>query len=43
VLEPSGLHVLAATLAAGVGLVVAASATSRPLLRKVTTGPARDD
>ena len=43
VLEPSGLTVLAATLAGGVGLVVAASATSRPLLRRVTTGPARDD
>jgi hypothetical protein len=43
VLEPSGLAVLAATLAGGVGLVVAASAASRPLLRSVTTGPARED
>jgi hypothetical protein len=42
VLEPSGLTVLAATLAGGVGLVVAASAASRPLLRSVTTGPVRE-
>jgi hypothetical protein len=43
VLEPSGLAVLAATLAGGVGLVVAASAASRPLLRRVTAGAPRDD
>jgi hypothetical protein len=42
VLEPSGLAVLAAALGGGVGLVVAASAASRPLLRAVTTGDARD-
>lgn len=43
VLDPSGLAVLAATLAGGVGLVAAASAASRPLLRRVTTGAPRDD
>jgi hypothetical protein len=43
VLEPSGLAVLAATLAGGVGLVVAASAASRPLLRRVTTGTPHED
>jgi hypothetical protein len=42
VLEPSGLTVLAAALAVGVGLVVAASAASRPLLRTVTTGADRE-
>ena len=43
VLEPSGLAVLGATLAGGVGLVVAASSASRPLLRRVTTGAGRED
>jgi hypothetical protein len=42
VLEPSGLAVLGATLAAGVGAVAAASAASRPLLRRVTTDGARE-
>jgi hypothetical protein len=42
VLEPSGLAVLAATIAGGVGLVVAASAASRPLLRGVTTEAGRE-
>jgi FtsX-like permease family protein len=43
VLEPSGLAVLAAALAGGVGLVMAASAASRPLLRTVTAGAVRED
>ncbi|TQM35541.1 FtsX-like permease family protein [Pseudonocardia cypriaca] len=43
VLEPSGLAVLAATIAGGIGLVVAASAASRPLLRSVTTEAGRED
>lgn len=43
VLDPSGLAVLAATLAGGVGLVVAASALTRPLLRTVTADGARED
>ncbi|GAA5123119.1 hypothetical protein [Pseudonocardia adelaidensis] len=36
-LDPNGLAVLAAALAGGVGLVVAASTVTRPLLRTVTT------
>ncbi|WP_214368881.1 FtsX-like permease family protein [Pseudonocardia sp. H11422] len=43
VFSPSGLAVLGGVLAAGVALVVAASAASRPLLRSVTTGPGRED
>jgi hypothetical protein len=43
VLEPAGLVVLATALAAGTALVVGASAASRPLLRAVTTGAARED
>jgi hypothetical protein len=43
VLEPSGLAVLAAMLAGGVGTVAAASAASRPLLRRVTIDGARED
>jgi hypothetical protein len=43
VLEPSGLAVLAATITGGVGLVMAASAASRPLLRSVTTEAGRED
>lgn len=41
-LEPGGLLLLGAVLTAGVALVIAASAASRPLLRSVTTGPDRD-
>lgn len=43
VLDTSGLGVLAATLAGGVGLVLAASALTRPLLRTVTADGARED
>jgi hypothetical protein len=43
VLEPSGLAVLAAALAGGIGLVVAASAVFRPLLRTATAGAGRED
>jgi hypothetical protein len=42
-LEPSGLVVLGSTLVAGVALVAGASSASRPLLRSVTTAPARED
>lgn len=42
-LEPSGLVLLGVTLAAGVALVLAASAASRPLLRSVATTPHRED
>jgi hypothetical protein len=42
-LEPAGLVLLAVALAVGTGLVVAASAASRPLLRAVTTSAARED
>jgi hypothetical protein len=43
VLEPSALLLLGVVLAAGVLLVLGASAASKPLLRSVTTGPGRDD
>ena len=43
VLEPAGLALLAGTIAAGTALVVVASAASRPLLRAITTGGARED
>jgi hypothetical protein len=42
-LRPIGLLVLAATVVAGVAMVAGASAASHPLLRSVTTAPARDD
>ncbi|QJY46217.1 FtsX-like permease family protein [Pseudonocardia broussonetiae] len=42
-LAPSGLLLLGGVVVVGVLLVVAASAASRPLLRSVTTGAARED
>jgi hypothetical protein len=42
-LAPSGLLLLGAVVLAGALLVAAATAASRPLLRAVTTDPARED
>ncbi|MEJ3656905.1 FtsX-like permease family protein [Actinomycetes bacterium KLBMP 9759] len=42
-LAPAGLILLGSVLVGGTGLVLLASAASRPLLRSVATGPARDD
>ncbi|OZM82596.1 FtsX-like permease family protein [Pseudonocardia sp. MH-G8] len=42
-LEPAGIVLLGASLVAGVAVVAAASAASRPLLRAVTGTPVRDD
>jgi hypothetical protein len=42
-LEPAGLIVLGVVLVAGVALVLAASAASRPLLRAVTTERGGDE
>lgn len=42
-LAPDGLLLLGGVVVVGVLLVVAASAASRPLLRSVTTGAARED
>jgi hypothetical protein len=43
VLEPAGLALLAVVLVVGTALMEGASAASRPLLRAVTTGAARED
>lgn len=43
VLEPASLILLGSVVVAGVALVVAASAASRPLLRSVTTQTERED
>ncbi|MBW0091184.1 hypothetical protein I4I73_19955 [Pseudonocardia sp. KRD-184] len=40
---PDGLLLVGGVVVVGVLLVVAASAASRPLLRSVTTGAARED
>jgi hypothetical protein len=42
-LEPGGLVLLGTVLVAGMALVLAASAASRPLLRSVTTGRGEDE